>query len=615
MPKPRPLAHILLVSALIIAGSILFFWQFTNQFEPTYDGTLAVSPLENEVQLRRDPHGLPLLTARSSPDAWFSLGFLHAQERFYQMDHRRKTAQGHLASWMGPDYIHSDLWYRSLNLEQIADSLWLKMPPSSRDVFVAFSDGVNAWVKSQEHGTGIEYAIMGVPVEQWTPRHSLLLVLFDEFLASSSSFRSELFNKVINRFGLQSPWAEWMTGMIPDSIMVPGAGASTPVFDGSEPVRSWVSGKWVPMGFGASLTNTGLPVTAIAWYGPLTLPSGLIPVVTRIHEQSQALKSYFPGNPLPQSVTTTDSVFHSVSVGLGLSPALITKKQYEQSDFTPVSLEVKNQEAHYAFLGRNGSQVVLPAGWLGIRDTSLYLAISVSLAQTSILNQVHVEKSRMVPVLVSDSTSLLIDNQLVSLRSLGSFSGPVPMADSVQSDLYYRFREQGYLTGHNLWDWWSFSEGMSDLALCRQLIGAISSDTSRVVRETLVYLTEWVGDYSPGSIGASLFEVTRYQLFRDWLEPAVGEANFNEWYALQDGASLNGLADQLIVQPVFPGSLVPSSLRYQLAFRDAMEYLQQNFGVTRYVWNWENLNQASMVHPLQTVHSGDDPRMRRSFAR
>lgn len=111
---------------------------------PQREGTLEVEGLDGPVEIVRDRYGIPHIAARSDHDLYFAQGFVHAQDRLFQMDTERRIARGELAEVFGPSALPADRLFRHLGFAARAGALAASWPQRSRDIVRAYCDGVNA---------------------------------------------------------------------------------------------------------------------------------------------------------------------------------------------------------------------------------------------------------------------------------------------------------------------------------------------------------------------------------------------------------------------------------------------------------------------------------------
>ena len=111
------LRFLLLLPVLALVGG--FIWLRSSL--PLEDGRLVLAGLSGEVRISRDEHGIPSITAASDRDAAFALGFVHAQDRLFQMDTMRRYGAGRLSEWFGAAALRADRFMRTLGLYRAAE--------------------------------------------------------------------------------------------------------------------------------------------------------------------------------------------------------------------------------------------------------------------------------------------------------------------------------------------------------------------------------------------------------------------------------------------------------------------------------------------------------------
>ncbi|MEY4549294.1 MAG: hypothetical protein RL685_5489 [Pseudomonadota bacterium] len=168
-------AQILGACAVLSAVAALVGWYLLRRALPQLDGELAVSGLSGPLDVVRDAHGIPHLYAQSSEDAYFGLGYAHAQDRFWQMELGRRVASGTLAELLGERGLEKDRLFRTLGLARHAPANYAQLDASSRAQLEAYARGVNAWLASGS-SLPLELSLLGATPQPWEPADSLLLV-------------------------------------------------------------------------------------------------------------------------------------------------------------------------------------------------------------------------------------------------------------------------------------------------------------------------------------------------------------------------------------------------------------------------------------------------------
>ena len=147
--KKRWLARIGLGLGAIAVLAALLLVDFVRSFQrsvPSYDGSLSVAGLTAPVEILRDRYAIPHILAVSMPDAAFALGYVHAEDRLWQMEMARRYIQGRLAELFGADAVGADTTMRAMGLYGAAEEAFRHLSPDGQRVLQAYADGVNAYL-------------------------------------------------------------------------------------------------------------------------------------------------------------------------------------------------------------------------------------------------------------------------------------------------------------------------------------------------------------------------------------------------------------------------------------------------------------------------------------
>ncbi|MBN1453838.1 MAG: penicillin acylase family protein [Anaerolineales bacterium] len=147
---------------------------------PQIDGELQISGLDGPVDIYRDRMGIPHIYASTLHDLFFAQGYVHAQDRFWQMDFWRHIGSGRLSEMFGEGQVDTDKFLRTLGWRQIAEQEYVMLSPESQAILDDYAAGVNAYIQSREPvELSLEYLILtgalnpDYTIEPWTPVHSL----------------------------------------------------------------------------------------------------------------------------------------------------------------------------------------------------------------------------------------------------------------------------------------------------------------------------------------------------------------------------------------------------------------------------------------------------------
>ena len=143
-----------LIIALVLGGVATYYFKsyLPNKVAPLsfpqIDGTLHVTGLNGTVDVYRDTMGIPHIYASTSHDLFFVEGYVHAQDRFWQMDAWRHIGSGSLSEMFGKGQVSTDAFLRTLGWEETAQQEYALLSPDSKAILDAYTDGVNAYLKN-----------------------------------------------------------------------------------------------------------------------------------------------------------------------------------------------------------------------------------------------------------------------------------------------------------------------------------------------------------------------------------------------------------------------------------------------------------------------------------
>ena len=129
--------------SVLVALAALALWWALRASLPLLDGTRPLTGLTTSVTVERDADGVPTVHAQSHEDMARALGFLHAQDRFFQMDLLRRQAAGELAELFGPAAVEKDQESRQHLFRRRAAGIVQAMTPGQRCLLDAYVEGVN----------------------------------------------------------------------------------------------------------------------------------------------------------------------------------------------------------------------------------------------------------------------------------------------------------------------------------------------------------------------------------------------------------------------------------------------------------------------------------------
>jgi penicillin G amidase len=166
----RRIALALLAMALVFVVALALYRQ---KVLPVVQGTVAISGLAAKVTIERDADGVPTIRAANLNDLMFGLGLVHAQDRLWQLETHRRIGAGQLAEAFGEPALESDKFLRALGVRRAAQAQWERLPPASKALVSAYTQGINAWVAEHLAARPPEFLLLRLPATRWTEVDSL----------------------------------------------------------------------------------------------------------------------------------------------------------------------------------------------------------------------------------------------------------------------------------------------------------------------------------------------------------------------------------------------------------------------------------------------------------
>jgi len=187
--KPVLKTAALLLTGLIATAGALGAW-YIHTKQPQRSGAISMTNLQAPVSVRYDERGVPHIWAENEADLYRTLGFMHAQDRLFQMEMVRRLAQGELAEVLGPKLVDVDRLFRTLGIRAHAQDAAAKMDlqsPASQ-ALLAYLDGINQFQAT--HPAPLEFDLLKIPKRPFTAQDTLAV---SGYLAYSfaAAFRTE----------------------------------------------------------------------------------------------------------------------------------------------------------------------------------------------------------------------------------------------------------------------------------------------------------------------------------------------------------------------------------------------------------------------------------------
>jgi penicillin G amidase len=175
MKKKKIIIGILASLIVLIFSAILFSYFMLQKYIPDYEGEVTLKGISAPVKIYRDSLAVAYIVAEKELDAAFALGYVHAQERLFQMDMIRRAGEGRLSEILGTRTIAYDKMFKTLELYKTCLKYYPRLSQKTRDYLEAYSKGVNAYMSENKGNLAVEFDVLGYDPYPWKPVHSLLI--------------------------------------------------------------------------------------------------------------------------------------------------------------------------------------------------------------------------------------------------------------------------------------------------------------------------------------------------------------------------------------------------------------------------------------------------------
>ena len=165
---------LIVLGALFLAVALIYvYWRRIQRPVPKLDRDAKVRGLQANVEVLRDRHGIPHLYAENDADLFRALGFVHAQDRLWQMEQRRRVALGRLAEVFGEAALDADRFSRAIGLGRAARAELDRMDAPERQALEAYAAGVNEFIRQNPGKLAAEFNLLRVQPEPWSALDSV----------------------------------------------------------------------------------------------------------------------------------------------------------------------------------------------------------------------------------------------------------------------------------------------------------------------------------------------------------------------------------------------------------------------------------------------------------
>lgn len=187
---------------ILFVGLVIAYLMLKSTL-PEYTGSINSSMVKEEIKIYRDNYAIPYVYAKSDDDLYFALGYLHAQERLFQMDLTRRAGEGRLSEILGEKAIPFDKMFRTIGINKIVKYNYSKYDSLTKQILISYSNGVNEFIKNNSNKFTIEFDVLGYDPYLWKPEHSLIIAKLMAWELNISWWSDIAFAHLIQKLGIE----------------------------------------------------------------------------------------------------------------------------------------------------------------------------------------------------------------------------------------------------------------------------------------------------------------------------------------------------------------------------------------------------------------------------
>ena len=245
--------------AVVLGGGFYVYFWLQNSV-PIREGIILTAAIDGEVEITFDKMGIPQIWAETEPNGYFALGYLHANDRLFQMDMVRRMSQGRMSELLGKLAMESDMRQRRIGHNRIAAAAIKNLSEANSRKLQAYTDGVN-YYKNTAKTLPFEYLLLGKDFEDWKVYDCLTLLSFQSWFSDALQNHDQFFLNLSEAVGddlaksLCFIYPDWAPTTVPEARII---GSREPAKSANIYVqlKAAVKTKWKPVETPYLMTNS-----------------------------------------------------------------------------------------------------------------------------------------------------------------------------------------------------------------------------------------------------------------------------------------------------------------------------------------------------------------------
>ncbi|MBE0651269.1 MAG: penicillin acylase family protein [Bacteroidales bacterium] len=190
-----------LLVLIIVVGGVIYFW--LRSTAPDYSGNVHIKGLQDQVSVVYDHYGVPHVYAQNAHDAYFAFGYVHAQDRLFQMAMLRRVMEGRLSEILGKNFVEDDEYMRTLSInkmaQQWADAFMKNADQPVKDEVQAYLDGINSFIEN--HKLPVEFTLLNFKPAKFTVKDVFGIIGYMALTFTDALAENPVASRIYDKWG------------------------------------------------------------------------------------------------------------------------------------------------------------------------------------------------------------------------------------------------------------------------------------------------------------------------------------------------------------------------------------------------------------------------------
>ena len=610
---------------VFIASGIIFFSLLLTKSLPQYNDKKNFNDVSATINIYRDEIGVPHIVASNERDAYFTLGYVHAKERLWQMEIQRLVAQGKLSEFFGEPMLDFDILFRTLNFNERSNLLVQQCSQRSLEFLNSYSSGINSFLSSHSSSLPLEFSVLDYTPKQWRPNDCFLTLLLFDFLNNHTLTKELLLSRLCQNNDNQKilalfPFQNEHPFLRTDSTSFPSFFFNTLLafqkkfqLQQNERISS----------FAVTPSKHFKPAIATTYYTSTSLLSRWF-ILQLSFEQHHITGITIPGMPIMYSGKNDSSAWtcfpkHSASVNFyteqNTFQQIFLRKEdipiRNRSDVVTIEIQETQSGIMVNTVLRDDMEYttsITQPVFMRISDENLqkkfdfYFALHTS----STLDEVNhlIEKYHFV------DNILLVNEKSVRLSPHDSNAASASILTEEHSS-WENLRLRSILDTLNNFGFVNYRDIQNNIESLRAkkivpiLLSSFENETqsSETIQFSLQHLRNWNYHSFTEEIAPTIFNAFYRRLLEYTLEDETGNEMFST--LIQQENMVFWMMDNIVLQNneawfdnIFTEKKESRDEIFRASFRAAVSDLEKYFGTEMKRWQWKHIHSYSYYHPL-----------------